>query len=402
VYVMVGSIEDRHLLFYDQQVGRSGSRAAADLSRFAWQYGPMDRDRPPVGCHVARTHSLYDLRVSRLFSPLRTFALDAHTAPGRTVWTDLLVSTGEVREEVSDGELARRRGRLFGAQHLTGSDRVAKDLGYSVLADAWPVGNGRCGKRGHATHMLCDICYRVYGLSVRETTRHIVLDCRQTELFLDVVWRAVIEATNQDYNAVKAARERPLRVLLRRAACPLVTGCSPPQMQSNEPFLTLVRAVQSELWRMRCVNAMSAGTGLVQFSVSHMYRAVRARLLQAGAHRQRAAIAWETELRLRHPGWEPGEDGPVRKWEREWLHSGFLTGGDGRLRCGLLADPLSVPGAAFAAADVRVCASLQLWPAQGGDVRVRVLLRPIELAVISAPSVRVKFGQCRRPHVALG
>ena len=66
---------------------------------------------------------------------------------------------------------------------MTGHDRVAKDLGYSVLADAWPVGNGRCRKVGLATHMLCDCCYRLARASVLETTRHIVLECPAARLF---------------------------------------------------------------------------------------------------------------------------------------------------------------------------------------------------------------------------
>jgi len=39
-------------------------------------YGRTDRERPTVSCHVADAHSSYDLRISRLFTPLRTFELD--------------------------------------------------------------------------------------------------------------------------------------------------------------------------------------------------------------------------------------------------------------------------------------------------------------------------------------
>ena len=133
-----------------------------------------------------------------MLSPTRP--LDAVPSLEHAVWTDLLLCRGEDRETVSRGEQAQRRGRVFSAQHMTGHDRAAKDLGYSVLADAWPVGNGRCWKKGQATHMLCDTCYRVYGRRIKETTRHIVLECRQAQLFLDLVWRAALEATCKDYN----------------------------------------------------------------------------------------------------------------------------------------------------------------------------------------------------------
>ena len=244
---------------------------------------------------------------------------------------------------------------------------MAKDLGYSVLADAWPVGNGRCGKRACPTHTLCDICYRVYGVRVRETTRHIVLECRQSRLLLDLVWRAQLEATSRDYNIVRAARRACPDELLRDAACALVTACSPPLMESSEPLVTLVRAVQGELYRARCKNATLAHIGLVSFDHAAMYKAVRAKLLSEGLGRRRTAVECESELRLRHPGWEPGEDGPVKKWERAWLQSGYLREGEGgSLVCGLAAEVDGVPGAALASTRQHVRASCQLAAARGG------------------------------------
>ena len=80
------------------------------------------------------------------------------------------------------------------------------------------------------------------------------------------------------------------------------------------------------------------------------------------------------------------------------MNSGYLVEGNGRLQCGLQADPRCVPGAALAAADVCVRALLRPWPAQGGDVLVRLELRPFVIAALSVPSVRVEFGRCRRPH----
>ena len=392
VYVMGGAVEDRYILRYDQSVGRPGSRAATDLSRFVWQHGSTDRRRPSVGVHMADTHSLYDLRMSRLFVPLRTFELNAAPSPEHTVWIDVLKGDERV---VSRTELSRRRGLVFGAQHLTGHDRVAKDLGYSVLSDAWPVGNGRCGKRGGPTHTLCDVCYRVLGRSTRETTRHIVLDCPQARLFLDLLWRARVEATSQDFNVVRETRRSSPDSLVRRAACALVTACAPPSMDSSEPLMTLVRAAQSELYRARCVNAALARTGIIYFDVKGMYRAVRAKVLSEGQSRRRTAEDWEAELALRYPGWVPGEDGPVKKWERAWLSSGYLKEIDGHLACGLLADPMAVPGSALRVADLRVKATSQLSRSTEG-VLVRLGLRLVAVADCSPPD-KVQARVAARP-----
>ena len=387
VYVLAGSVEDRHMLQYSPQLGRQGSSAATDLSRFAWRYGRTDRERPTISCHVADTHALYDLRVSRLFTPLRTFELGALPSLDHTVWTDLLLFEGEIQANVSKREMAQRRGRVFGAQHLTGHDRAAKDLGYSVLADAWPVGNSRCGKKGQPTHMLCDMCFRAYGIRVKETTRHIVLDCRQARLFLDVTWRAVIEATCDDYNKVLAARRKTSAVLLRENACVLVTGCLPPMMESSEPLITLVRAMQVELHHARGINAASAKIGVVQFNIDAMYRIVRKKLVEEGMHRRRAATEWEVELRMRYPGWEPGEEGPVEKWERQWVKSGYLVVDSAFPQCGLPENPRNVPGAAYAAATTGVRVALQLRPSREGVPTVRLTLRTWVWADVSAMQV---------------
>ena len=389
IYVLGGAVEDRRLLQYDPHTTR-GNSAATDLSRFAWQYGRTDRERPSISYHVADTHSLYELRISRLFTPLRTFDLDAVPSLEHTVWTDLLLCSGEDRETVSRGEQAQRRGRVFSAQHMTGHDRAAKDLGYSVLADAWPVGNGRCWKKGQATHMLCDTCYRVYGRRIKETTRHIVLECRQAQLFLDLVWRAALEATCKDYNRLRATRRMSQRTLLRDSACVLVTACHPPTMNSDEPLITLVRAVQAELHRARSTNAMAAKEGVVQFNVVAMYGAVRTKLYEEGIHRHRAALALEAELRLRYPGWEPGEDGPVDKWERMWVRQGYLVGDE----CGLPSDPRSIPGAAYAAAKVGVRAVMNTRPCSEAGARVQLALKTWVWADLPALKVLAQVRPC--------
>ena len=89
----------------------------------------------------------------------------------------------------------------------------------------------------------------------------------EAQLFLDLVWRAAIEATSQDYNKLLATRRETPAALLRKSTCVLVTACHPPKMESREPLITLVRAVQAELHRTRCANATSSKTGVVQLNI---------------------------------------------------------------------------------------------------------------------------------------
>ena len=142
-------------------------------------------------------------------------------------------------------------------------------------------------------------------------------------------------------------------------------------MDSSEPLITLVRAVHVELHRARSTNAMTAREGVVQFNVAAMYNAVRSKLYEEGMHRRRTALEWEAELRLRYPGWEPGEDGPVDKWERLWVKPGFLVGDE----CGLPPDPRLIPGAAYAVAEIGVRSVLQARSCSVWGARVKLTLK---------------------------
>ena len=154
-------------------------------------------------------------------------------------------------------------------------------------------------------------------------------------------------------------------------------------MDSSEPLITLVRAVQVELHRARSANLMMVREGVVQFNVAAMYSAVRSKLYEEGMHRRRAALEWEAELSLRYPGWEPGEDGPVNKWERLWVKPGYLVGDE----CGLPPDPRLIPGAAYAAAEIGVRSVLQTRSCSDWGARVKLMLKPWVWADV--PEMRV-------------
>ena len=418
-YVIAGLVEDRRRLY---EGGAGASLAATDLSRFAWQYGVTDREsRLPVGLHVARVHELYDLRVSRLFTPPRTFRFEAGVRCGlaveHTTWLDLLLprltlsltTRGEdspivIRPDEA-ASMAQGRGLLFGSRHMTGHDRVAKDLGYSVLLDALPLGNDRCSKRGLPSYMLCDVCLAVHGMRCRETARHAFWDCPHVSLLMDLIERARLEATTVDVGVLRAARMRPSVELLREAACPLLTGCVLPDQGVTPPRISLACSIQAEVHARRASNVGLARLGYgVRFGVADMYRAVCARLVREGAALQRKAVEWEAELSVRYPGWVPAEgEGPVAEWEAAWLQPGYVSfRPSGGLRCcfppasdvpgtlyhvaggGWVCAPLRVAGGA-AGTFVRVPLSIGVRaPLLGAGVRVRLSVGPAGRVALAA------------------
>ena len=170
-FVAAGFIEDVQRLYPRGVPSLAVSQAATDLSHFAVQYGQTDRDRQSVGLHVSDAHHLYDLKVSYLFTPLRTFDLGSAVDPSdltHTTWRDLLgaeansgilvaargAAGGEGGGDGDGGTPQRsreesRRGEIFAGQGMTGHDRVAKDLGYIAC---WlmrgPLGMGAVGRWG--------------------------------------------------------------------------------------------------------------------------------------------------------------------------------------------------------------------------------------------------------------
>jgi len=130
-------------------------------------------------------------------------------------------------------------------------------------------------------------------------------------------------------------------------------------------------------------------TSLVRFPIVEMYTAVRGKLVHEGACRRRAAREWEQELSMRYPGWEDPEDGPVAKWEREWLRSGYLCEGTkGELRCALPAGPRDVLGAMVNILPAATRMKLRLTQGADGSVKVRVDLAATTWVPVEGASVR--------------
>ena len=93
------------------------------------------------------------------------------------------------------------------------------------------------------------------------------------------------------------------------------------------------------------------------------------------------------ELSLRYPGWQAPDDGPVATWEREWLNGGYLSRGEGGMRCALPARLQDVPGARAAVCQ-QVSVGLSLSDGMGG-VQVAIGLAVGRLTVPEGATVRL-------------
>ena len=78
---------------------------------------------------------------------------------------------------------ARMAYRMFDSIQDASLSRKTSDCSYSVLADALPIGNGRCQIRTG----LCDLCWIMLGKKEVETTRHLASGCPFSALAQEAV-----------------------------------------------------------------------------------------------------------------------------------------------------------------------------------------------------------------------
>ena len=89
--------------------------------------------------------------------------------------------------------------RIFNGLQNDAVPRNTTDSVFSVLADAEPIGNGRCFKTG-PTKGICDLCHWLCKHQTAETSHHVGSDCPCNMLAQEVVLRAALHASLVDEN----------------------------------------------------------------------------------------------------------------------------------------------------------------------------------------------------------
>ena len=392
----------------------SACRGAVNLGEWEWQMHKTDRTRPPVAVASADVHHIYWQQLSYLFTPMRTFDLNAvphNDGREHTTWVDLLSNNGtpclgEGEYEVDRVTAARQnddggddngddggeelcvRWRGYGAAFDTwipradleltaaaavrrfdahgpddvdddppaadvctsceeqktrraifdgfraaGMNKVTEDYMYSVLADAFPIGNGRCQKKG-VRHMQCDACMARDGVHTQETTRHAHLECPHTEVVLVAMHLATHAATATNQVELTRVRNLPTSDLALEAKRALVTGVRIGDVANGsntggKPYTILIGETHRALAERRQRNALCENMVKIDSDPATLYTLVRTRMANHVRWSLRAAEAESSKYRISYPGWEQKDNGPLHDWETEWVKSGWVQ--DGKL-----------------------------------------------------------------------
>lgn len=201
---------------------------------------------------------LYFLQLSRLYQPMRTLVTEEEEVDlvEHTTWVDLLRETdqeivegeehGERVQEVEKIVAKRVSSRMFDSIQDASLSRKTSDCSYSVLADALPIGNGRCQKEVRTG--LCDLCWIMLGKKEVETTRHLASGCPFSALAQEAVLRAAFDITMVD--AMRVLTLATLEALVERRnqntrRIETKNGDAPAPKASTDAIYTSARAVLS-------------------------------------------------------------------------------------------------------------------------------------------------------------
>ena len=224
--------------------------------------------------------------------------------------------------------------------------RSTEDKVYSILADALPIGNGRCQKRGER-HAVCDACLARRATTVRETCRHAHLECPSVEVVLAIAYLAAIQVASSDAAARARARSLSTAALVHEHRRLLVAGvdggggggvggwgAGPTEHPRAIWFGEVHVAIDERRWR----NSQREDLAEIEDDAAACYLRARGAMARHVRFSRQVAEADERVLRIRYPDWDQAESGPWQDWLRTWVKGGWATEGGALLLPEAVAD----------------------------------------------------------------
>ena len=352
---------------------------SVNAGQWALLYRKTDRLRPAVPFAAADVAHLYSMQLAHAHEVPRALAL-GHASETSTSWVDML-DHPEVKPEGV-------RLTAFGALCEPCLPRWTRECHWRVLVDAWPIGNGRCGKKGESRE-LCEICFRMgrgEGMSreemltsFRETTRHVRLECPYAMAVVDTAARAVALAVGAPPNARQALAAE----YLREMGAAMVTGHRGKAGGARGPFAVMVAELSRVLMERQQHNAAGA---LLDCDAANAYQRLHAAFEEVLQQSWREAQEREGSL-LMWMSAIPEEDTPTERWRKEW--KGFFKETGRGMALALPPTRAEVAGAedAIAVRSQRVLAGVSV---QGARITLRLrvasVLAEASIGPLSAPA----------------
>ena len=206
-------------------------------------------------------------------------------------------------------------------------------------------------------------------VTVRDTVRHMALECPRAALLLDALGRAYARAVGWHVEPGRKCEH-----LLQEIGAAMVTGYQGNKERGTPPFRALVAEAAHALtaqWRR------DNWADTLHFGVTRLYRDVLSGLLGVAKCSREQAVrreAWQVRWYGPRTGGEGSTPGPVEQWELDWIKSGVATEDHtGLVTLRLPMSITDVPDAEVHSSTDRII-SCWPWVAQGDDGSPRVRL----------------------------
>ena len=265
-----------------------------------------------------------------------TVALDRYEEEGAAVVAD--TGGGNVSEP-SFELLVQVRARMLAGRVAHGVNKLTAHKWESVLADAEPLGPGRCRKLG-ASKACCAACLFMTGARVVESSRHAHLECPSTIRVLALVYRVAMQTMATNLDARQEALSLSDAALVAKHKLLLVTGYrlvdnargSAAQRAGDTPLCVLVAETHAAIGDRRKQSEEHWGAGRTLAWHEHgIYREIRRRMSSHIRHTHQEASRLQVKRQIDNPGKSLHKDGPLFDWRKAWVATGWATRDGGNL-----------------------------------------------------------------------
>ena len=267
-----------------------------------------------------------------------TEALDRYEAEGAVV-------EGEGDEDTNEGDGAtvnlikggddviKMRAKIMAHRVSHGVNKLTAHKWESVLADAEPLGRGRCRKigplNGHCTACLCMLKRRVV-----ESCRHAHLECPFTVQILALILRCATHVSATNLETQQETINLSDSDLVAKHKLMLITGFrlkdeargSASKRAGDTPICVLIAETHAAIGDRR--KGSESGWGFTQgyaWETHSIYMDIRRRMTTHIRHSHREADRRQIKCRIDNPGKYLEEEGPLFDWEQTWVTTGWAS-----------------------------------------------------------------------------
>ena len=211
-----------------------------------------------------------------------------------------------------------------------GINKVTANKWESIWADALPIGNGRCNKKGE-DHATCLACLLLTGTKEKETTRHAHLDCPTTKRTLSMIYKCYIQTTATNLDSIRETRKASDNTIMEQHGLELLTGYrlkdtargSPNKRSGDTPFTVYIAETHAAIHDRRTRNEKCEEEDQLDWSLDSIYKDIRYRMTTHMRNTKLEANRLQTKRRIDNPSKKLDKEGPWFEWNDQWVKTGW-------------------------------------------------------------------------------